>query len=327
MILYRKRGAAARPSPPPAYSRDLNRRVAAPPRQKPRLWLHVLLLRHDAVHDDARGRAHAVQLHATICRFSISNSYLGYFHRRAAEPGALLLGTAVFAHAADDPDGARTRALCGLRLLRRGCDAALLPAGARLRSPARWALSFASARRFTASASCSISALPDLLPASCSWFRRSGVGLAFSKVIPGINHQGTIQLGAPALQWILQRIDLPRRSVRGYLSASGGARRVGGDVRDRAESAARSASWMAAISSMRCWAARTNGSHRRSCCACCPWANSGTAGGSGLCCCSSSRASIRPFTIGRKSATSALKLGFLALVVFLLCFSFAPIID
>jgi membrane-associated protease RseP (regulator of RpoE activity) len=36
-----------------------------------------------------------------------------------------------------------------------------------------------------------------------------GVGLAFSKVIPGINHQGTIQLGVPALEWILQRIVFP----------------------------------------------------------------------------------------------------------------------
>jgi membrane-associated protease RseP (regulator of RpoE activity) len=36
-----------------------------------------------------------------------------------------------------------------------------------------------------------------------------GVGLAFSKVIPGINHQGTIQLGTPALEWILQRLIFP----------------------------------------------------------------------------------------------------------------------
>ena len=36
-----------------------------------------------------------------------------------------------------------------------------------------------------------------------------GVGLAFSKVIPGINHQGLIQLGTPALQWILQRTIFP----------------------------------------------------------------------------------------------------------------------
>jgi membrane-associated protease RseP (regulator of RpoE activity) len=36
-----------------------------------------------------------------------------------------------------------------------------------------------------------------------------GVGLAFSKVIPGINHQGTIQLGMPALEWLLQRWIFP----------------------------------------------------------------------------------------------------------------------
>ncbi len=36
-----------------------------------------------------------------------------------------------------------------------------------------------------------------------------GVGLAFSKVIPGINHQGTIQLGTPALEWVLQRVIFP----------------------------------------------------------------------------------------------------------------------
>lgn len=36
-----------------------------------------------------------------------------------------------------------------------------------------------------------------------------GVGLAFSKVIPGINHQGTVQLGTPALQWVLQRLIFP----------------------------------------------------------------------------------------------------------------------
>jgi membrane-associated protease RseP (regulator of RpoE activity) len=36
-----------------------------------------------------------------------------------------------------------------------------------------------------------------------------GVGLAFSKVIPGINHQGSVQLGMPALQWLLQRTIFP----------------------------------------------------------------------------------------------------------------------
>jgi membrane-associated protease RseP (regulator of RpoE activity) len=36
-----------------------------------------------------------------------------------------------------------------------------------------------------------------------------GVGLAFSKTIPGINHEGTIQLGTPLLEWILQRVIFP----------------------------------------------------------------------------------------------------------------------
>jgi len=36
-----------------------------------------------------------------------------------------------------------------------------------------------------------------------------GIGLAFSKVIPGINHQGSVQLGLPALQWLLQRTIFP----------------------------------------------------------------------------------------------------------------------
>jgi membrane-associated protease RseP (regulator of RpoE activity) len=35
------------------------------------------------------------------------------------------------------------------------------------------------------------------------------VGLAFSKVIPGIAHQGDIQFGTPGLQWILQKIIFP----------------------------------------------------------------------------------------------------------------------
>lgn len=36
-----------------------------------------------------------------------------------------------------------------------------------------------------------------------------GVGLAFSKIIPGINHEGSIQLGVPALQWLLERLVFP----------------------------------------------------------------------------------------------------------------------
>jgi membrane-associated protease RseP (regulator of RpoE activity) len=36
-----------------------------------------------------------------------------------------------------------------------------------------------------------------------------GVGLAFSKILPGINNQGSIQLGVPALEWIAQRLIFP----------------------------------------------------------------------------------------------------------------------
>ena len=36
-----------------------------------------------------------------------------------------------------------------------------------------------------------------------------GVGLAFSKVIPGINHQGSLQFGLPAFQWLLERAIFP----------------------------------------------------------------------------------------------------------------------
>ncbi len=36
-----------------------------------------------------------------------------------------------------------------------------------------------------------------------------GVGLAFSKVVPGINHQGLIQFGVPALEWLAQRLIFP----------------------------------------------------------------------------------------------------------------------
>ena len=36
-----------------------------------------------------------------------------------------------------------------------------------------------------------------------------GVGLAFSKVIPGIDHQGAIHFGIPLLQWLLQHAIFP----------------------------------------------------------------------------------------------------------------------
>jgi membrane-associated protease RseP (regulator of RpoE activity) len=44
------------------------------------------------------------------------------------------------------------------------------------------------------------------------------VGLAYSKVIPGIARQGEIQFGAPALQWLLERLIFPGvRSTDIYL--------------------------------------------------------------------------------------------------------------
>ena len=36
-----------------------------------------------------------------------------------------------------------------------------------------------------------------------------GIGLAFSKVIPGIGHQGPMQFGVPGLQWLLERAIFP----------------------------------------------------------------------------------------------------------------------
>jgi membrane-associated protease RseP (regulator of RpoE activity) len=36
-----------------------------------------------------------------------------------------------------------------------------------------------------------------------------GAGLAFSKVIPGINHQGSLQFGVPSLLWLLERAVFP----------------------------------------------------------------------------------------------------------------------
>jgi membrane-associated protease RseP (regulator of RpoE activity) len=40
-----------------------------------------------------------------------------------------------------------------------------------------------------------------------------GVGLAFSKILPGINHQGTLQLGVPALEWFAQQLVFPGTNV------------------------------------------------------------------------------------------------------------------
>jgi membrane-associated protease RseP (regulator of RpoE activity) len=39
------------------------------------------------------------------------------------------------------------------------------------------------------------------------------IGLAFSKVIPGIGHQGTLSFGTPALLWLLERAIFPGTPV------------------------------------------------------------------------------------------------------------------
>ena len=39
------------------------------------------------------------------------------------------------------------------------------------------------------------------------------VGLAFSKVIPGIEHQGSLHFGVPGLEWLLERLIFPGRGL------------------------------------------------------------------------------------------------------------------
>ena len=64
------------------------------------------------------------------------------------------------------------------------------------------------------------------------------VGLAFSKVIPGIAHQGSLQFGAPGLEWLLRNAIFPGRAGRRHLPAPGGAGGLDRDVRHGAEPAA-----------------------------------------------------------------------------------------
>ena len=56
--------------------------------------------------------------------------YLYAFVDVWSHPGIILAGPAVLAHLADHSAGARVRPLSGVPLLRRGCQPALLPAGA-----------------------------------------------------------------------------------------------------------------------------------------------------------------------------------------------------
>jgi len=54
------------------------------------------------------------------------------------------------------------------------------------------------------------------------------VGLAFSKVIPGIAHQGSLQFGIPSLEWLLGKIIFPGVAARDiYLHPAGRAAWVG----------------------------------------------------------------------------------------------------
>ena len=70
------------------------------------------------------------------------------------------------------------------------------------------------------------------------------VGLAFSKVIPGIAHQGDFSSALPGLQWLLQHAIFPGVQSERYLPAPDRARRLGGDVRHRDEPAAhRATGW------------------------------------------------------------------------------------
>ena len=72
------------------------------------------------------------------------------------------------------------------------------------------------------------------------------VGLAFSKVIPNIAHQGNIQFGVPTLQWLLQSVIFPgTRSGDLYLHPVARAAWVG-TFATAHEPAAHRISWMAA---------------------------------------------------------------------------------
>ena len=169
----------------------------------------------------------------------------------------------------------------------------------------------------------STSASPDRWRASssCPGARRG------PRVLEGDSRhqqQGIIQLGAPGAPVDLQSTDLPRRPAGRYLSASGGARRLGRHVRYRAQSASgRPARWRP----HRLRVARTlatNGSPTFLV-ALVPMGRSGAVGGSGpslVLLRPQTPASLRlPPTIGNPPV----RLGLVALCVFLLCFSLAPI--
>jgi hypothetical protein len=70
--------------------------------------------------------------------------------------------------------------------------------------------------------------------------------LAFSKVIPGIEHQGSCIFGVPGCEWLMEGLIFPGTPGGRHLSASGGAGGVGGDVHHRAQPAShRPTGWRA----------------------------------------------------------------------------------
>ena len=146
-------------------------------------------------------------------------------------------GPAVFADAADDSAGARVRPLPGCRLSTAWMPACPTSCRRRADGHLRRVHPDPLADLF-ASACCSISGWRDRWPASCFCCRRWRSGMAFSKVIPGIAHQGSCAVRHAAAAVAAGERHLPGVPARGYLSASGGARRLGRHVRDGAEPAA-----------------------------------------------------------------------------------------
>ncbi len=70
------------------------------------------------------------------------------------------------------------------------------------------------------------------------------IGMAMSKVIPGIAERGDMIFGVPAIQRAMEWVVFPGRAFVRYLFASGSTSRVGGNSGNRAQPAAhRSIGW------------------------------------------------------------------------------------
>ncbi len=152
------------------------------------------------------------------------------------------------------------------------------------------------------------------------------IGLAFSKVIPGIAHHGDLQFGSSArCNGCLTHAIFPGVKVADlYLHPMARAAWVG--------------MFMTAMNLLPI--GQLDGGHIlysffpqapqagvESCCAwpCCRWAFSGTGGLFGERCCYWSGGGILRFTTRPISDPERRRLGWIALAVFLLCFSYAPI--